>query len=188
MFKRYADDYELVITTDENGNEKKVAKYRGQYFELPLDEAGIQHFKRNSIGLFFIMAALHVGAGFMANLGMYQFYIALPYVLAYFALLYVAVGVFRLPQEKRPLRRDEIGLSFERMKSSGVILAILLAIGVVGEGVFFFLMPREASKLPEVIYFFIELLTTLLAVLSLMYQRTIKVIPHGEEKAPPEIK
>jgi hypothetical protein len=182
MFKRYADDYELVITTDKNGNETKVAEYRGKYFELPLDGAGLQRYKRNSIGLFIMVAALHVGAGFLTNLGMYQFYIAMPYVLAYFALLYVAMGAFRLPQEKRLFRRDEIGLSFGRMKSAGMLLAALLAISVIGEGVFFFLMPGEASKLPEVIYFLIELLATLLSILSILYQRTIKVNPHSENE------
>ncbi|MFZ3070792.1 MAG: hypothetical protein WA110_06715 [Anaerolineaceae bacterium] len=131
--KRYADDYETVVTTDEKGREKKTAVYRGDYFELSLEEEGIVKFKRNCLQLLAVIVLLHVGGGFVGNRGMYQFYVALPYVFSFFPLTYLAEGILRLPKEKRKFRREEIGLSFDRMKTASTVLLIFLGVGVLGE-------------------------------------------------------
>ena len=173
--KRYADDYETVITSDENGNEKKTAVYRGEYFEFSLDEEGIIRFKRNAILLLAAIVLLHVGGGFVNNQGMYHFYIALPYVTAFFPLLYLAVAVLRLPKEKRKYRRDEVGLSFDRMKASSYILMIFLGFGVLGEIAYLlFISVRDANML-EYLYLTLLVITAAALYILITLQRQIRV-------------
>ncbi len=136
MFKRFADDYETQVTTDEAGHESKKAVYRGKYYTIDLTEPELVRFRKLALLLLAAMACTHVGAGFVANSGMYQFYVSLPYVLAFFPMLYLAAGILRLPREQRKFRRDEVGLSFDRMKTTSHSLLILLGIGGLGEIVY----------------------------------------------------
>jgi len=76
--KRYADDYETIIKNDEHGREKKIAVYRGSYYDIALDEKDIIKFRRNSLILIVAIIVLHVAGGFIGNRGMYAFYITLP--------------------------------------------------------------------------------------------------------------
>jgi hypothetical protein len=158
--RKYADDYEIEITEDAKGREKKVAVYRGAYYEIAANEKQIKTFRLLSILLTLVTAALHIAGGFVANQGMYQFYVALPYVIAFLPLYFLAAGVFRLPNQKRLLRRDEYGLSFERMKKASISLLVLLLVGVLGEIVFLiFFAAGDYSR--EIIYLFLEIFAAL---------------------------
>ncbi len=79
------------------------------------------------------IAILHLGAGFVANLGMYAFYIALPYAISFLLLYSMGSGILHLPKLKREYRRDEVGLSFERLKKSAIFLLARIGIGAIGE-------------------------------------------------------
>jgi hypothetical protein len=173
--KRYADDYETVITKDEKGNEKKIAVYHGDYFEFALDEEGIVRFRRNCFLLLAVIVVLHISGGFVGNPGMYQFYVAFPYVLAFFPLLYIATGILRLPKEKRKYRRDEIGLSFNRMKTSSIILIILLGMGVLGELTFLLFFSIGIRSVLEYVYLVIEVFTVAAVYFIITLQRQIHV-------------
>ncbi len=173
--KRYADDYETVITKDEKGNEKKIAVYHGDYFEFVLDEEGIVRFRRNCFLLLAVIVVLHISGGFVGNPGMYQFYVAFPYVLAFFPLLYIATGILRLPKEKRKYRRDEIGLSFNRMKTSSIILIILLGMGVLGELAFLLFFSIGIRSVLEYVYLVIEVFTVAAVYFIITLQRQIHV-------------
>jgi hypothetical protein len=173
--KRYADDYETVITKDEKGNEKKIAVYHGDYFEFVLDEEGIVRFRRNCFLLLAVIVVLHISGGFVGNPGMYQFYVAFPYVLAFFPLLYIATGILRLPKEKRKYRRDEIGLSFNRMKTSSIILIILLGMGVLGELTFLLFFSIGIRSVLEYVYLVIEVFTVAAVYFIITLQRQIHV-------------
>ncbi len=179
--KRYADDYETVVTKDEEGHEKKIAVYRGDYFEFELDEQGIARFKKNCSLLLTAIVILHVCGGFVGNRGMYQFYVAIPYVLVFFPLFYMAAGVLRLPKEKRKYRRDEIGLSFNLMKTASIVLMIFLGIGVLGEIMFIlFAFARDQSVL-EYIYFALEVLAAAAVYLLISLQRQIRIQTCSEQ-------
>ncbi len=175
VFKSYADDYETESTVDETGRERRKAVYRGKYFEVNLDQAGIAAFKKASLILFASIAVFHVAGGFIANQGMYQFYIALPYVMAFFPLLYMAAGIFRLPTEKRPYRRDEVGLSFERAKNASLLALVMLAAGVVGEVFFILLTAGKSELLGEFLYLLTASLTTALVFYFVRLQGRIKI-------------
>jgi len=173
--KRYADDYETVVTKDEKGHEKKMAVYRGDYFEFALDKEGIVHFRRYCVLLLAATVVIHISGGFVGNLGMYQFYVALPYVIAFFPLLYLAAGVLRLPKKKPKYRREEIGLSFDRMKTASTILLILLGIGVLGEITFLLFVSVGDQSLLEYLYLALEALAAAAVYFLISLQSQILV-------------
>lgn len=175
--KRFADDYETVITTDEKGNDKKTAVYRGEYFEISLDEKGLVLFKRNCLLLLAAIVVLHISGGFVNNPGMNQFFVGLPYVAAFFPLLYLAIAVFRLPREKRKYQRDEIGLSFDRVKTSSGILLVLMGFGVLGEVAFLLAFSSGKTDPLELLYLVLEVFSIAAVYTLITYQRKIHVIP-----------
>lgn len=175
--KRYADDYETVITTDEKGNEKKTAVYRGEYFEISLDEAGLTNFKRKCLMLLATIILLHISGGFIDNQGMYQFYVALPYVTAFFPLLYLAVAILRLPNEKRNYRRDEVGFSFDRVKTSSYILIVLMGFGILGEIVYLLAFSSGQVNSLELLYLLLEVCSAAAVYVIIILQRKILFIP-----------
>jgi len=156
--KRYADDYKVVIEEDEKGREKKAAVYQGKYFEITVDEESLSKFRRNCLLLGALIILAHVVSGFLANQGMYNFFVSLPYVFSFLPLYFLAAGILRLPAKKRKLRRDEIGLSFERMKSASTYLLVLLGIGVVGE-IIFLVWFMEGWNVLEYAFLLLGLLT-----------------------------
>ena len=179
--KRYAGDYETVTTTDEKGDEKEIVVYRGAYFEFALDEEGIAHFRRNSFLLLAVILVLHTSGGFVNNRGMFQFYVALPYVLAFFPLLYMAMGILRLPKEKRKFRRDEIGLSFNRMKTSSILLLIFIGTGILGEIVFLLFVSTGSQRALEFLYLGLEVATAAAVYILIHLQRQIHILTSSEQ-------
>ena len=171
--KRYADDYETIIETDERGREKKVAVYRGRYFEIDSEEKEIKNFRRSSLILIIAIIILHVAGGFVDNSGMYAFYVALPYVLIYLPLYLMIAGGLRLPWERRKLRRDEIGLSFERIRKSNRFSLILLGVVLLGEIVFLIWFAGEGG-FQEIVFMGIELLALIGAYFLYRMQKSMQ--------------
>lgn len=173
--RKYTEDYENVVTTDEKGNEKTTAVYRGDYFEFDLDEAGIRRFKRNCLLLLIPIILLHISAGVVGNPGMYKMYISLPYVLAFFPLLYLATGILMLPKEKRKYRRDEVGLSYYRMRSSSLVLLIFLGIGLLGEIGFLVFGAADNATTLEILFIAFEVPAAGAVFFLINLQRKIRV-------------
>jgi hypothetical protein len=180
--KKYKDDYELVVTTDEKGREIKKPVYRGEYFEVSIDEKGLRQFKRQCLLLLAPVAVLHIGCGFVGNPGMNQLYISLPYVFVFLALFYLAEGVLRLPKEKRKYRRDEIGLSFERIKTASNILMLLFGIGILGEIIFLLFSVREQIGL-DFLYLSLEALAAAAVYFLIRLQKPIHVQTSSNQHA-----
>ena len=134
--RKYAEDYELERKEDEKGRIKKTAKYVGDYYEVRVESQNLIRFRRIAVLLLVGILGLHVSAGFIGNPGMYRFFVALPYVFVFLPLYFFTAGILRLPKEKRPFRRDEVDLSFERMKKASGFLIALLSLVVVGELIF----------------------------------------------------
>lgn len=151
--------------------------YRGEYFEIALDEGGLAHFKRKCLLLLAAIVVLHISGGFVNNRGMNQFYIGLAYVTAFFPLLYLALAILRLPQEKHNYRRDEIGLSFDRMKTSSYVLLILLGMGVLGEITFLLLFSSRDQTLHELLYLALAIITAAAVYSLINLQRQIRILP-----------
>lgn len=178
--KPYAEDYENVTTQDERGNEKVRAVYRGEYYEINLDEEELLRLRWTSLLLLAAIISLHTGGGFINNPGMYQFYIALPYAIAFFPMVYLAAGILRLPRRKRKYRRDEIGLSFKRMKTASAVLLAMLGVGVLGEIAFLLLAATEEARAAEMLYLGLESLAALAATVLIRGQKVIEIQPSNE--------
>jgi hypothetical protein len=175
--KKYSEDYELEEVTDKNGKTKEVAVYRGEYFEVSLDEQGVPRFKKICLVLIALIAFWHIGSGFVGNLGMYKFYVALPYVLAFFPMVYLAAGIFNLPREKRNFRRDEIGLSFDRIKTTSIVVMAALGVGVVGEIAYILFGSGEKASVLELLYLSLELMAAAAAFLVLKVWQKVTISP-----------
>lgn len=171
--KRYADDYETIITMDERGREKKKAVYRGSYYHIAADEIEITKFKRNSLLLIVGITIFHFAGGFVSNPGMYAFYIGLPYALIFLPLYFMIAGGLRLPKEKRKFRRDEIGLSYERIRKSNLFSLIFLGVVFLGEIVFLIWFAREGRTL-EILFLIIELLALIMAYILYRLQLSMQ--------------
>jgi hypothetical protein len=107
---------------------------------------------------------------------MYQFYVALPYVIAFFPLTYMALGVLRLPKEQRKYRRDEIGLSFERMKTASMVLLVFTGVSFLGEIAFLLFVSTAHSILFELIYLSLEALAIATVVYFISIQRKVHIL------------
>jgi amino acid transporter len=178
---KYASDYETVVTIDEKGREKKQFVYRGDYYDIALDQNGIDLFRRNSFLLLAAIISLHVISGFVSNQGMYQFFVALPYVIAFFPLLYMAASIIRLPKEKRSYRRDEIELSYNRLKTTSIVLFIFICIGVIGEIIFMLFFSTGSHTTLEFLYLALEALAAAAAYLQIRMQKSIQPMPQSKE-------
>ncbi len=172
--KRYADDYEIEVVEEADGREKKIAVYRGKYYEITADEKEIVVFRKYSLILLVVIIGLHIANGFVANWGMYQFYIALPYAISFMPIYYLASGALRVPKDKRKYRRDEIGLSFNRLKKASVALLIILGIGAVGEVVFLIWFARQRLDL-EIIYLTMVLFELMAAYVLIRLRQRIPI-------------
>ena len=172
--KKYADDYEIVITEDANGKEKKSAVYRGDYYEVQFDESQLLRFKRINLLLLLIVVLFHVAAGFVANPGMYQFYVSVPYVIVFLPLFFIAEGIIRLPNHKKPFRRDEIGLSFDRVKTSSHYLFYILAAVIIGTLVFM-IMSIPQVPIQEWVFLLLELGAAISALIILRMNNRVQV-------------
>ena len=180
--RKYARDYEFVDTEDENGHQKSTMVYRGKYYELELDTAELIRFKKVSFLLLAIVAIFHISSGFLSNRGMYQLYVALPYALAFFPLVYLTEGILRLPKEKRKYRHDEIGYSFDRMKTSIYFLIALLGISLLGEVVFLVFFSDKAQRPLDYLYLSLEFVAVATAYLLVLRQRKIEIQTCVEEE------
>ena len=180
--RKYKDDYEMVATEDENGQEILRPVYRGDYFEVSLEEQDLLNLRRKSLLLLVPIFMLQIAAGFLNNEGMYQFYISLPYVLSFLALFYLGWGGLLIPKEKRPYRREEVDLSFHRMKSASRFLLILLAIVIIGELIFLVFISAGENKLLEIGFLLIEVLAAIVVYIQIRLLKPI-IVQAGTEQS-----
>ena len=183
--RKYVKDFKVVIEEDEKGRERRSAVYAGKYFDVSLDETELKKFRRISIILLVLIIAAHFAGGSVANQGMYAFYVAVPYVIAFLPLYFMTTGILRMPKTKRKYRRDEVELTFKRIKKSSIALFVLLCLGVVGE-IIYLIWFTEGNNLLEWIYLAVEVITAAIAYIQIHVQRPVKVIPLVETQEEPE--
>ena len=172
--RKYVDDYEIAYEEDEKGREKKVAVYKGDYFEVNLDQPSLIKYKRNNLILLAVILLSHIAGGFVANQGMYYFFVALPYVAAFLPLYFLTAGVLRLSKEKKQYRRDEADLSFERIKKASTFLLILLIMTVLGEAIFLIFFTDQRDTL-EFLYLSLESLALFAVYLMIRARNSITI-------------
>lgn len=172
--KKYAEDYEIVYEDDGKGGEKKAARYIGNYFEIDIEGPELVKFKRNSLILTAFTLLFQIAGGFVGNRGMYAFYISLPYVISFLPLYFLVDSVLRLPREKRGFRRDEVDLSFTRMKKASTFLLIFLSMTVVGEIIYLIFFANEWNSI-EFLFLSLESLAVVASYLMIRLRNAINV-------------
>ena len=172
--KKYIDDYEVVVQTNEKGREKREAVYVGDYYEINLDETEFRNFRRNSLLFVALIVIGQIGAGFIGNLGMYTFFVSLPYVFTFLPLYFLVDGSLRLPKEKRQFRRDETEHIFERIKKAARFLLPLLGIAVVGELVFLIWLANGVIW-QDILFLAIELVLVFIVYIMIRMQQELEV-------------
>ncbi len=175
--RKYSKDFKIEVVKDKNGREKTKAVYYGPYFEVSLDEKELHYYKLTGFLFLLVIGVIHVGAGFAANLGMYQFYVALPYVAVFLPLFYLALGIFHIPHEKRSYRRDEVGLSFDQIRTSSVGLLITLGLGILGEIAFLVFAFAGNQTNPDFMFLALEVGAAIAAYFFFRIQRRTLISP-----------
>lgn len=173
--KKFAADYEIITTMDESRRPVRQIIYRGSFFRISFSEAELAHFRKTCFLLLGAILTLHISTGFIRSQASFQLYITLPYVLAFFPLLFLAESILRLPPYKLQYRRDEIALSFNRMKTTSILLLVLLGISLLGEAIFFLIMPAPGPGRPELLNFSLQSLAAAAAWSLFRLQKQVRV-------------
>ena len=177
--RRFLKDYEIMTSADEKGHEKWTAVYKGSYFNFAISDADYQSYRKLSWAVILAMIVLQIGAGFASNRGMYQIYIAVPYVLCFFPLVYLSAGALRLPRETSHLRRDQAELSVRRMKRSGAALLVFTGMIILAELVYLIFF-MDGSELGRELLF--VALVVLLGVVNGYFWFKTRAIPVKNEE------
>jgi uncharacterized membrane protein len=85
--------------------------------------------------------------------------------------------VLRLPKKKTSYRRDEIGLSFDRMRTSSYVLLILLGMGALGEIAFLLFFSNGDQTQLEFLYLALAIITAAVVYSLITLQRQIRILP-----------
>lgn len=173
--RKYIKDYENVVQIDEFGFERKVPVYIGQYFEVNLDETQLRRVRGFILLLIGLIVIGQLAVGFIANKAMYSFYISLPYVFSFLPLFFLIDSALQIPKEKRDYKREEVELSFKRLKSATNFLLALVGVGILGEIVFLIFF-SQGFDLKELVFLLVELLVAVLVYLLMRMQKQIKVM------------
>ena len=133
-------------------------------------------YRIRSLILLAIIIAFHLGSGFINSNGMRQFYILIPYVLAYLPLYYLAAGIIALPKEMRLYRRDETALSFKRIRSTCRILIIFLFGELIGSLIFLIFGTPSNAIQPELGFLFVSLVPPTACLYLCVKQKDISIV------------
>jgi hypothetical protein len=172
---RFIEDYEVEVSLDDKGHEKKTLKYCGPYFHISLTSTTYKAYKRISFLLLVGLLIFHVSSGFAANQGMYQFYIALPYAVCFLPLTFLGFGLFELPKNHLKIQRDEMEQSFKRIKVNSVIILVLFVIVILGESFYCIAHLTNIQLFSEMIFLVPELLSVFLAFGLIHLQKKIHI-------------
>ncbi len=144
--KKYINAYETVYEYDDQGREIRKMVYRGNFFEISLDQKGLTRYRLIQIALFILLALVHTALGFLNNPGTRTLYVSIPYTSTFVPLVFWGFAVFRLPRKKKPFRLEEIGLGFNRLKTMSLLVVIFTAISLTGMLIYFvFFLANKAA-------------------------------------------
>lgn len=181
--RKYVKDYDNEVKTDAHGREVYEPVYKGQYYKVNLSEAELKIFKRNLLLLGATVLALLFAAGFIRTGGTYLIYVGAPYALAFFPLFYLVVAALRLPKDKKLYRRDESELSFGRIKTTTMILLVMLIATSLGQ-VFYLVINRTNLLQSDFAFLSLLLLAVGFAVMLVKLRSKPLIEVDGDSSAP----
>ncbi len=172
--KKYINAYQNVIDYDEQGREKHSLVYLGEYFEVDLDQKGLSRYRTTQVLLFVVALLVHLALGYLNHAGGRVLYVAVPYAIAFFPMLYWAFGVFRLPAKKQEFRQEHIGLSFNRVKNMSLTAAIAAGLCVLGMLIYIIFF-RTTGIWMDIIFLLGEIIVLCLAIYAHILSKKLKI-------------
>ncbi|NLZ27069.1 MAG: hypothetical protein GX884_05765 [Chloroflexi bacterium] len=172
--KKYINAYETIYEYDDQGRETRKMVYRGNFYEVSLDQKGLSHYRFIQITLFVLIAVIHIALGFLNNPGTRTLYVSIPYTATFIPLVFWGFAVFRLPRKQKLLRLEEVGLSFHRLKSMTLLTIIFTAISLIGMVIYFvfFWKTKQGS---DSVFFLGNLIGFGIAVYAWMLNKGLKI-------------
>ena len=172
--RKYIKDYKTILSVNEEGEQIRTYEYQGDYFRLPFGVDQMRKFKYIFLLALAGIIITHVIGGFVNNPGMRNFYVVIPYVLAFLPIFNLLRSGVRLPVEERIYRREEIGVTYERFSNHSLVLLIALGVCLAGEVVFLLLFSDGSPAISEYNFLAAEITATALA--SIIYLNVRKIV------------
>ena len=141
--RKYAGDYRLENVPGKGGKQKTVPIYQGEWFIFP-DESALGGLLRG-----FWILTLGNAVGWILTLclncgPMRQFYVLAPMIGSGIALLFRAMALWDLRHKPRPYTRKQRDKITDRVKSAGLICALLQSLAA-GGSVLFLILRRDLA-------------------------------------------
>ncbi len=133
---KYIDDYSLEEYRDGKGRVKKRPHYNGSWYCVKTDAARAKRSLYASLALSLLLGAALIVVQLQTHASSWAFYVVLPQAVALFPLLYLALGLFKLPYRLRPMERGSYFMGIIRVCRSSAAILILCAASFVGDFIY----------------------------------------------------
>lgn len=163
---RFAENYKMTARTAPDGSVTEFVEYIGVYLTAQHTEDQYKAVRilaavTAGVSLCTALVLLCVRSFSVYNGGMYVF---VPVTVSLLPLLYQILGTLKLPKEDRRLQEDVYRFAHVRIRRSCAgIVVLLLAATILA--VVFFLSTRSALQLPDILFFILLLLPTIMNLL-----------------------
>lgn len=162
MSKKFKDDFTLTTEVDERGNSRRVSTYIGPVFDLDIDQASLNRLKVLAAFLYIGGLASHLAAGFLPHSASYQWYVSIPYALAYLPIGLLGFALLRLPKETQNLGRYQTETSFTRGRIMALLALGLSIFSAAGMALFMLLSKKSLAAQPDYQYLLLEIITSVM--------------------------
>lgn len=143
MSKKYKNDYEIKLVTNENGITEEQIVYNGDYYLNNMTPNQRKQFLLSAFIISFISMWLFFVSGFFDNGGSYCLYVMLPYVCLFLPAVYFILGAFAVRQAPEKMVTEQYHKSYARcVKCAKGTIAVAAA--TLGCEVLFFILNRQS--------------------------------------------
>jgi MFS family permease len=175
MSKKFKDDFTLTTETDDQGHTRQVSTYIGSVFDLEINQASLNRLKVLATFLYVGGFASHVAAGFLQHSASYQWFVSIPYALAFLPIGLLGFALVRLPKETQNLRRYQTEASFTRGCTMAIFALGLIWLSAVGLALFVLLNGGSLTARPDYLYLFLEIFSSIMFLLLFTQLNRVKI-------------
>jgi|GEM_PF-2628696 len=162
MSKKFKDDFSLKTETDDQGRTRQVSTYIGSVFDLEINQASLNRLKILAAFLYMGGFASHVAAGFLQHSASYQWFVSIPYTLAFLPIGLLGFALVRLPKETQNLARYQTEASFTRGRMMTLFILGLIWLNSAGLVLYMLFNGRSFTARPDYLYLFLEMFSSIM--------------------------
>ena len=157
MSRKLKDDFTLSDEVDERGNSRRVSTYIGPVFDLDIDQRRLNQLKVLAAFLYIGGLASHLAAGFLPHSASYQWYVSIPYAVAFLPIGLLGFALLRLPRETHNLGRYQTEASFTRGRLYTLFAAGLAFFSAAGLALYLLLNRKPFASQSDFLYLLLEI-------------------------------